>query len=156
MSGRHQARLATPFGMVGIETESGRLAAIDFLPAKTPPLPPRDPFTAEVVRQLTAWFADARFVFDLPIEPGGTPFQRRVWQALQDIPRGAVLTYGELARALHTSARAVGQACGANPIPVVIPCHRVVARSGPGGFMHQRAGEALAIKDWLLRHERAA
>ncbi len=154
MSEDHQARLAVPFGVLGLRTAGGRLLGIDFLSRDTGPLAPRDAFTARVVAQLQAWLTDARFVFDLPLAPGGTPHQRRVWDALCRIPPGSVSTYGDIARALGSSARAVGQACGANPIPIVIPCHRVVARHGPGGFMHQRAGAAMAIKDWLLRHER--
>ena len=92
--------------------------------------------------------------FRLPLETGGTDFQRRVWNALQRIPAGKVLSYGELARKLKTGPRAVGNACRANPIPVVIPCHRVVAANGKGGFMGKTGGKALAIKDWLLTHER--
>lgn len=87
------------------------------------------------------------------LAPQGTPFQQRVWRALQAIPAGEVRRYGELAAALGTSARAVAAACRANPIPLLIPCHRVVAAAGPGGYMGQTRGEALAIKLWLLRHE---
>lgn len=151
----HTLRLPTPFAVLGVSTAGGALTGIDFLPADTEALDPRDALSARVAEQLTAWLADPRFVFDLPLAPAGTPFQRRVWEALLCIPPGTVTTYGELARALGSSPRAVGQACGANPIPIVIPCHRVVARHGPGGFMHQSAGGALAIKAWLLRHERA-
>jgi methylated-DNA-[protein]-cysteine S-methyltransferase len=77
-----------------------------------------------------------------------------VWQALRRIPGGSTQSYGELARQLHTAPRAVGQACGANPIPVIIPCHRVLARNGLGGFMSSAGGDSLAIKRWLLEHER--
>jgi methylated-DNA-[protein]-cysteine S-methyltransferase len=85
----------------------------------------------------------------------GTPFQRRVWHALRRIPSGCTRSYGELARELGSSARAVGGACRRNPIPIVVPCHRVIAAGGgAGGFMGQRSGDALAIKTWLLDHER--
>ena len=84
----------------------------------------------------------------------GTPFQRRVWQALRGIPSGSTCSYGELAHELGSSARAVGGACRRNPIPIVVPCHRVAAAAGGvGGFMGQRDGEALTIKQWLLDHE---
>ena len=85
----------------------------------------------------------------------GTPFRQRVWQAIHAIPSGRTLTYGELARKLNSAPRAVGGACGDNRIPLVIPCHRVVASGGIGGFMHASGGDPIAIKQWLLRHERA-
>jgi methylated-DNA-[protein]-cysteine S-methyltransferase len=88
--------------------------------------------------------------------PAGTPFQLRVWHALMAIPAGQPATYGALAKRLGTGARAVGQACGANPLPILIPCHRVVAASGLGGFMHSAAGTPLDVKTWLLAHERRA
>ncbi|MBU3737317.1 MAG: MGMT family protein, partial [Methylobacterium sp.] len=75
--------------------------------------------------------------------------------ALRSIPAGRTLTYGELAASLGSGARAVANACGANPVPLVIPCHRVVARDGLGGFMQGRASAALQIKQWLLQHERS-
>ena len=83
----------------------------------------------------------------------GTPFQKKVWLALQKIPAGQVMTYGELAKQLKTSARAVGNACRANPMPLVIPCHRVVAKSGLGGFSGSQEGAPIKIKKWLLEHE---
>jgi methylated-DNA-[protein]-cysteine S-methyltransferase len=93
--------------------------------------------------------------FDIPLELAATPHQRRVWRALQRIPTGAVVSYGTLARRLKSSARAVGGACRANPVPLVIPCHRVVSATGEGGFMGKTGGHALRIKRWLLAHERA-
>jgi methylated-DNA-[protein]-cysteine S-methyltransferase len=87
------------------------------------------------------------------VAPAGTPFQRRVWQRLSAIPAGETLTYGALARELGTSARAVGGACRTNPIPLVIPCHRVVATNGLGGYSGERGGDWLAKKRWLLAHE---
>lgn len=153
----YQARIATPFGVLGIVADGAGLAAIDFLPPGTPPLPPQDPMAARVCTQIEAYLRDPAFVFDLPLKPGGTPFRNRVWQALRQIPAGRTRSYGELAAALHSAPRAVGQACGANPIPIVIPCHRVVAKDGSlGGFMGATGGDPLAIKRWLLDHERRA
>ena len=83
----------------------------------------------------------------------GTPFQQRVWKALQAIPYGQTRTYQQLAKQLNTSARAIGNACRANPIPIIVPCHRIVAKSGLGGFMGQVSGQALKIKQFLLTLE---
>ncbi len=83
----------------------------------------------------------------------GTPFQRRVWRALQDIPPGQTRSYGELAARLGSGARAVGNACRRNPVPLIVPCHRVVGAHGPGGFSGQTGGAALQRKLWLLAHE---
>ena len=108
------------------------------------------------MKLLAAYFADPRSGFDIPLAPPGTPFQRRVWAALCMIPVGSVRSYGELARELGTAARALGGACGSNPIALIIPCHRVVSASGGlGGFMGGRRDVPLAIKRWLLAHEGA-
>jgi methylated-DNA-[protein]-cysteine S-methyltransferase len=113
-----------------------------------------DPRVQRACRTLQQYFRNARVRLDLPLSPAGTPFQQRVWRALRRIPPGQVRSYGELARSLGTSARAVGGACRANPIPILIPCHRVVSAAGEGGFMGKTAGRAMAVKRWLLRHER--
>lgn len=149
----YQARLATPFGVLGIVTDGAALTAIDFLPAGTPELAPQDALAAKVCAQLQAYLADPAFAFDLPLAPAGTPFRSQVWQALRRIPSGKTLSYGELARQLHSAPRAIGQACGANPIPILIPCHRVLARNGLGGFMNSVGDGSLSIKRWLLQHE---
>ena len=84
--------------------------------------------------QLNDYFDGLRKNFDLPLEPPGTKFQQRVWSMMEQISYGKTITYGELAKAVGSSARAVGMACGANPIPVIIPCHRVVAANDMGGY----------------------
>lgn len=106
---------------------------------------------AAVLDWLDDYFRNPCASPELPLEIGGSPFLQRVLAALQNIPAGRVCRYGELAAALDSSARAVGQACGRNPLPLLIPCHRVVAATGPGGFMGSE--KALHIKLWLLRHE---
>ncbi|WP_308387518.1 methylated-DNA--[protein]-cysteine S-methyltransferase [Acidithiobacillus sp. AMEEHan] len=83
----------------------------------------------------------------------GTPFQRQVWRALQEIPLGQVCSYGDLARRLQNAPRAVGQACRRNPVAILIPCHRVLAKDSLGGYAGERKGAALAYKELLLRHE---
>ena len=105
---------------------------------------------------LTGYFRDPRAKRKILLAPAGTLFQQRVWRALRRIPSGQVRSYGQLARTLGTSARAVGGACRANPIPVLIPCHRVVAATGEGGFMGKTAGRAMTIKRWLLHHEQTS
>ena len=111
---------------------------------------------AAIRAALARYFRDGRAGLDLPLAPAGTPFQHRVWQALRAIPPGTTRTYGELARELGTSARAIGGACRANPCLIAVPCHRVVAQDGLGGFAGERGGKRLAVKRWLLRHEGAA
>ena len=111
------------------------------------------PAVARAVELLEAYFADPHAPLPLLQPLDGTPFQRRVWQALQQIPPGETLHYGELAHRLGSSARAVAGACRANPLPVLIPCHRVVSASGLGGYMGQINGPVLEIKRWLLQHE---
>lgn len=150
----YQARLATPFAVLGVETDRGRLTGIDFLPGETAPLQPQNPLAHEVCAQLLAYLADPAFRFDLPLQPRGTTFQHKVWDALLHIPAGGTESYGALAKQLGSAPRAVGQACGANPIPVVIPCHRVLGSKGLGGFMNHSEGGPLQIKRWLLEHER--
>ncbi len=114
------------------------------------------PLPAAIRAALDRYFRDGRAGLDLPLAPAGTPFQHRVWQALRAIPPGSTRTYGELARELGTSARAIGGACRANPCLIAVPCHRVVARDSLGGFAGERGGKRLAVKRWLLRHEGAA
>ena len=149
----YQAKLATPFAVLGILSDESGLAGIDFLPRDILPMAPQDPVAQEVCRQLGLYLNDPTHHFDLPLHLHGTPHQLKVWQRLRKIPCGSAMGYGELASSLHSSPRAVGQACGANPIPVIIPCHRVLAKDGMGGFMNHSDGDPLIIKQWLLKHE---
>ncbi len=151
----YQAVLKAPFGMLGIRCSGETLTGIDFLAPDVPKRAPRSPFAEQVCEQLRAYFADPSFEFHLALEPGGTEHQNKVWQAMRAIPPGRVRTYGDLAAQLHSSPRAVGQACGNNPIPIVSPCHRVVGKAGMGGFAHHSAGAPIDIKRWLLAHEGA-
>ncbi|MCB1887251.1 MAG: methylated-DNA--[protein]-cysteine S-methyltransferase [Rhodocyclaceae bacterium] len=147
--------MAAPFGALGVSTDGDRLTRIVFLPPGTPTAPASTAYAEQVRREIAAYLADPDHVFQLSIEAAGTPHQQRVWAAMRRIPRGHVRRYGDLAAELGSAARAVGQACGANPCPVVVPCHRVVAASGPGGFANARDGYLLDTKLWLLRHEGA-
>lgn len=150
----YAAKMRTPFAVLGIRTAHERVTAIEFLPLALRAQAPHDRIAERAVRELERYLADPHYRFSVPIAVGGTPFQRKVWDALTGIPVGASRTYGELARLLHTAPRAVGGACGANAIAVVIPCHRVVGTHGSlGGFMGVTAGDPLSVKRWLLRHE---
>ena len=149
----YSARIAAPFAVLGIRTAGERLTGIDYLPRGAATLDPIDRFAARVCRQVERYLDDAAYPFDLPFDYRGTGFQCRVWRAVHDIPSGRTLTYMDVARRLGSAPRPVGGACGANRIPLVIPCHRVVASGGIGGFMHARRGPGIEIKRWLLRHE---
>jgi methylated-DNA-[protein]-cysteine S-methyltransferase len=138
---------------VGVATQGERIAEIRYLPPATATMPPRTPLAARAAQQLERYRADPDARFDLPLHVEGTPFQRRLWDALCEIARGQTLTYGALARRLGAEARAVGQACGDNRLPIIIPCHRVVAANGIGGFAHSTGGYLLEAKRWLLAHE---
>lgn len=149
------AILETPFGALGVRTEGEALAVIRFLPPGTPARKPANALAERACAQLTAYLADPQAGFDLPLKAAGTAFQRRVWRAIAAIPQGRTLTYGEIAKSLKSAPRAVGQACGRNPYPVVVPCHRVVASDGGlGGFASATGGYLLDTKRWLLAHER--
>ncbi|CAH1212650.1 Methylated-DNA--protein-cysteine methyltransferase [Candidatus Nitrotoga sp. BS] len=150
----YQAKLSTPFGMLGIRCEVDVLTDIDFLEQDASPQAPSQAFAREVCEQLQSYFIDPNFHFNISLKLNGTAHQTKVWQAMSAIPPGQTRNYGDIAKVLASCPRAVGQACGANPIPIVIPCHRVVSKSGIGGFIRQRSGDALDIKLWLLEHEK--
>jgi methylated-DNA-[protein]-cysteine S-methyltransferase len=150
----YAAKLKTPFAVLGIRTASGAVTGLAYLPTSERAMAPTDAAAERACRQIERYLADPQFRFTVPLAPIGTPFRRRVWDALSAIPVGESRTYGEMARKLATAARAVGGACGANPIALVIPCHRVVGSQGAlGGFMGVTAGDPIAIKRWLLAHE---
>lgn len=149
----YQAIVAAPGFALGINCDEDEINGIEFLPPQ-PARAPDSPLAAEAVRQIEAYLAAPDFDFNLPLRPAGTAFQRRVWGAIAAIPLGQVATYGDVARQLANAPRAVGQACGANPYPLVVPCHRVIATGGGlGGFNRQGGGFLLDVKRWLLRHE---
>ncbi|MFO1189341.1 MAG: methylated-DNA--[protein]-cysteine S-methyltransferase [Alphaproteobacteria bacterium] len=128
----HAITIKSPVGPLTITARDGAIVALDFGAGGASR--PRSPLLAEAKAQLAAYFSGRLRTFTLPLAPHGTSFQCRVWAAMQTIPFGRTATYGELADRLRSSARAVGGACGRNPIPIIIPCHRVLARHGPGGY----------------------
>lgn len=149
----YQAVVAAPGFALGVQCDADEITGIAFLEPRPEQLP-NSVLAAEAVHQLKAYIADPGFVFGLPLRPVGTTFQRRVWEQISAIPAGQTNTYGQLAKNLKNAPRAVGQACGANFYPVVIPCHRVIASGGGlGGFNRERGGFLLDVKRWLLKHE---
>lgn len=140
----------SPVGALTITEEDGAIAAIGWGGERRGD---RTPLLAEAARQLGAYFARSLRQFELPLAPKGSPFEKRVWAAMQQIPYGETRSYGDLAHAVQSAPRAIGGACGRNPIPIVIPCHRVLARAGLGGY--SGAG-GLETKSALLSLEGAA
>jgi methylated-DNA-[protein]-cysteine S-methyltransferase len=150
---RFDAIARLPFGYIGVVTKEAQVTEICFLHGAVRPRAAVSALAQRVVDRLLAYCLDSSAPIDLPLAIEGTDFQRRVWEQIACIPAGSTATYGELARRLNAEARAVGQACGDNRLPLAIPCHRVVAASGIGGFAHHRGGAYEAIKRWLLLHE---
>lgn len=156
--------LATPLGTLAVTWEEERLVclnlAADLAPASPEGLAPDDASPGEpvplAIRAALARYFDAGTAgLNVPLAARGTDFQHCVWRALQAIPPGETRTYGDLARQLGTSARAIGGACRANPCLIAVPCHRVIAKDGLGGFAGDVSGRRLEVKRWLLRHEGA-
>jgi len=153
---RWDAVIEFPKMKVAVVTREARVTGIRYLPLDADSVAPANELAERAVRQLERYRDDPDVKFDLPLLIEGTEFQRRLWAVLCEIPRGRTLTYGELARKLGGEARAVGQACGDNKLPIVIPCHRVVAAAGIGGFSHSTGGYLIEAKRWLLMHESSA
>lgn len=147
------AVLTTPFGAFGVVTHNTSIQELLFLPPDTPARSPTDGLAERAVTQILRWLENPDTPFDLPLAGRGTPFQHRVWQGIRNVPRGEVETYGQLAARIGSAARAVGQACGANPFPLVTPCHRIVASSGLGGFAKASDGYLIDAKRWLIEYE---
>lgn len=144
-----------PFSAIslGVHCSDTVLLGIDFLPHDTPAIAPANNLARQICQTLNDYLQHPEKPLDVPFTLRGTAFQRRVWEEIRHIPLGQTITYGELAKRTRSGARAVANACGANKIPLVIPCHRVVASNGIGGFMHGTRNSALNIKRWLLAHE---
>lgn len=150
-----EAVIDSPIGRVGIRYRDGALCGIDFLNRESALLRPKEDDVVEVVAQLERYFDNSTWHFDLPLRRAGTPFQQRVWQSMQQIPTGETRSYGQIADSLKSSPRAVGNACRANPCPIVVPCHRIIGANGLGGFAGQTSGDKMDIKRWLLTFEGA-
>lgn len=143
------------FGAVGVRTEGEWVRELVYLPQSFVEQAPTDRIAHLAVTQVLRYLADPDAVFNLPLWPAGSAFQQRVWSAISTIPRGSVRTYGDIARQIASAPRAIGRACGANWFPLVIPCHRVTAAGGLGGFSNtgDLDGFHAGVKRWLLAHE---
>jgi len=140
---------------LGIRVQEDNLREIAFVSESVPLKSPGSVGVKNVVSQLNAYFFEPDYRFSLALLPEGTPFQKRVWKMLRRCPTGKVWSYGELAKKLNSGPRAVGNACRYNPIPIIVPCHRIVSAKGIGGYSGETAGNYLTIKQWLLHHESA-
>ena len=126
-----QLSMHTPIGDITISEDEGKIVSIDWGWARDQKA---TPLLKEAKRQMDAYFDGTLEEFDLPLKVEGTPFQKQVWREMLKIPAGRTRTYGDIAKRLNASAQSVGTACGRNRFPVVIPCHRVVAANGLGGY----------------------
>ncbi len=148
-----RALLDSPVGLLAVTVEEGAVSALCWCREGEGVAQGGDPVLTEALRQLDAFFAGTLRQFDLPLRPAASAFQQRFHDALCAIPFGQIRHYGDLARELGVSAQAIGQACGANPVPIIIPCHRVLAACGLGGYS---GGGGIESKVTLLRLEGAA
>jgi len=143
-----KATLQTALGPLSVREEAGAIASLDWRAADRE----ATPLEAEALSQLAAYFADELTQFDLPLSYA-TGLNGDVQRAMVAIPFGETRTYGDLARALNAPAQAIGQSCGANAVPIIIPCHRILGHNSLGGFS---AKGGVETKVWLLKHEGAA
>lgn len=146
-----RATFDSPLGLITVTEEAGHIRSLDW--GGWARCASSSKLLAETGRQLDAYFEGRLRRFDLPISFPSSPFQHGVMEALHAIRYGDTVTYGDIAAYVHGSPQAVGRACGANPVPIIIPCHRVLGASGLGGFSGRGGVET---KVWLLRHEGAA
>jgi methylated-DNA-[protein]-cysteine S-methyltransferase len=150
------ALIATPVGWLRLSARGGFLIGVDFEMASGEEYIPKNSVLEAAAHQLSLYFEKPENRFFLPLNLAGTEYMRRVWTALTEIPPGCTETYGSLAHRLDSGPRAVAGACRANAFPILIPCHRVVAAHGLGGYCGRMNGPMLEIKRWLLKHEGCA
>ena len=149
-----QAKIKTPFGVLGIRCDEYAVLQTEYLSQKSAEIPPRTALAKETARQVRAYLRKPRgFIFDLPLLSAPTAHQRRTRAAMLQVAGGEIRTYGQIAAQINSSPRAVGGACRANFLPLLVPCHRIVAADGLGGFMGVRGGDCGRIKRALLALE---
>lgn len=149
MTAMYHITIASDLGPLTLREHDGHIVAVDFCADQSPEEPTA--LLGEAHKQIDSYLAGTRRSFDLPYRLAGTPFQHRVWNALVEIPFGTSVSYGDLARRIASGPRAVGGACGKNPLPLIVPCHRVLAaNSRLGGYS---AGSGAKTKQTLLSLE---
>ena len=148
----YEILIEAPFGAVGVRAQGELVTQITLLPPSLAPSAESLNAHHAITHQIQAYLSNPRVQFNFKNEVVGTAYQRLVWQAISEIQCGDTRTYAELAQQIGSGPRAVANACGANPLPLLVPCHRVVAKNGLGGFMQGFEG-GLEIKKWLLAHE---
>lgn len=142
-----------PLGLLGILMDGSAISRLLFLEVDAAEVKPRNAAAKRAARAVKCYLENPQKIPAIPIDLKGTQFQLTVWHALQQLKPGQVVSYGELAKRLGSGARAVGNACRHNPVPVLVPCHRVVAKNSMGGFSGKQSGLMMDIKTWLLAHE---
>ena len=140
----------TSLGCIEITEQSGFISGVAWSKSQASEQHSESSLLQEATTQIKAYFKGELTHFTLPIKAEGTPFQQRIWDEMRKIPYGQVMTYGSVAQKIGSHARAVGSACGKNPIPVIVPCHRIVGQAGLGGFS---AGKGQETKRQLLKLE---
>jgi len=145
--------LTVPFGQLLVSASDQSVTSIELVSTQTERITTHSIIAQKAIKQLQDYFVHAHNQWSLPLADKGTVFQNKVWQYLRDIPVGETRTYAEVACVLNTSARAVGNACRANPFMIVVPCHRVISSTGIGGYYGKKDGEEILIKKWLVDHE---
>ena len=148
-----KAIISTPLIFMELIADKTHLLAINFIDKPTSEQTNLPPVIQQAQNDINAYLKNPTHEFTTPYKLTGTSLQQKIWKLLTTIPAKETKTYGELASALHTSPRVVGNACRANPIPIIIPCHRVVAANGLGGYAGQKKGSMFNIKTTLLDHE---
>lgn len=149
-----QLKLRAPFAVLAARCDDYAIHTIAYLPREESEMPPRNPLAAELAKMLRAYLRKPKGVdFDLPLYDAPTPHQQKVRDAVRAVPCGKTASYGDIAKRAKTSPRAVGGACRANALPLIVPCHRIVAANGVGGFMGDNGESCLHVKRALLAHE---
>lgn len=145
--------LELPFCQIACWVVDDKLAQMKFLSSFIAPVPPTSSLTQQIQQEFHCYLQNPQHRFSLPYHLVGTPYQQKVWALLQAIPCGKMATYGELAKKLTSSPRAVGNACRNNPLPIIVPCHRVKGKTSVGGFCGHETGLFIDIKHQLISHE---
>jgi methylated-DNA-[protein]-cysteine S-methyltransferase len=144
----------SPIGLLKLIISNSELIGIEFADDYENTVSATHPDVKKITKELRAYFKDPEHTFNVQTKLNGTQFQLSVWKAVQSIPSGKTITYGQLAKKLKTGPRAIGQACRTNPLPVIYPCHRVVGANNDGGYAGKTNGRLLNVKQYLIAHEK--